>query len=136
MRQPGKQRGMISIVLALLLPALLVSLALAVDAGYLMLQQSQLRNYANAGALSGAKSLSVLTNGCDQAKQDAMEVIKDASLEHFSCDDSDFYVVLKTDYQPILLGFAGFSSDDLVATARAGQNDSGHIVLLGEAGSP
>ena len=136
MQQRKVQSGFISIMLALLLPGMLVAVALAADTGYLFLQKSRLQQYANAAALSGAKSWLVLPAiNCRQSLADAHRVVfEPVRISSFSCADAEVNTQLTMPYKPILLGYVGFSSEGLVASARAGikrfSDDSVQIVLL------
>lgn len=127
MKTLNQQKGFMSVVLALLLPGLLVALALAADAGYLMLQQSRLQYYANAAALSGAK---YRTRSSVCSAEDVKAVIGSAKVGDITCAKDEVTVSLNMSYQPILLGFVGVAKDGLVASARAGIQGDKRIVLL------
>ena len=133
--RPNRQKGLMSVVFALLLPSLFVALALAWDTGYLMVLKGRAQHIANATALSGAKSLFIDDEKCEKARRDANRLVPNDAHMDSACKEA-FITKVTISYRPILLGVVGIDSDNLIAHARAGiiestpNDSSGRIALL------
>jgi Flp pilus assembly protein TadG len=78
MQDRSRQKGSITLTIALLLPVLIGVLALAIDIVYLQLVKNELQNDADAAALAGARSLydgSSLNPQWDPARLKALEAV-------------------------------------------------------------
>ena len=75
-QSPPVERGSVLVVVALLLPAIMAVVALAVDVGRIMLVKDELRRAAEAGALAGANGL-MTSGGADWsvATQRALDAV-------------------------------------------------------------
>ncbi|MGE7965720.1 pilus assembly protein TadG-related protein [Pseudomonas sp. NPDC089918] len=64
---PRRQRGAVSILMAITLAAMLMMAALTLDGGHMLLNKTRLQNAVDAAALSGAKTLSQVAGGGNTA---------------------------------------------------------------------
>ena len=58
---PGRQRGAVMVLIVIALASMLLMGALALDGGHMLLNKTRLQNAVDAAALSGAKTLQVVT---------------------------------------------------------------------------
>jgi len=64
---PRRQRGAVSILMAITLAAMLMMAALTLDGGHMLLNKTRLQNAVDAAALSGAKTLSQVAGAANFA---------------------------------------------------------------------
>jgi hypothetical protein len=83
------QDGAIAVVIALLLPVLFGFAGLAVDIGHIYAVDSQLKNAADAGALSGAKALLPLLSGIPNWSNAETEAPKAVKLNYYDADTAE-----------------------------------------------
>jgi Flp pilus assembly protein TadG len=80
-RSPARQRGVLSLLFALLLPVLLCVIGMALDLSLLYQQKSRLQNLADAAALAAARSLDGTAAGVGIAADQARIVAEQQSYQ-------------------------------------------------------
>jgi hypothetical protein len=78
---PRQQRGIVSVLAAVGLVAMIAMIGLALDGGHGMLTQSRLQNVVDAAALSAAKVLDDSQGDESLARQEALDMLTDNALE-------------------------------------------------------
>lgn len=126
-----RQSGQSLVLIALLLPALLAVLALAIDGGYAYAQRRQMQNAADAAAVAGARAYALQndvntavsrftsTNNASSFSWRQLSETRTDSLTGLSINLTNIEVTANVTYNTFFARIVGINEMTATATARA-----------------